>query len=230
MPSSAKINPSFYSWRCSSIHSLCAFQIPMATWRRHTLECKPVLFYMLRFTWEGTYIWSQLWLQLWIAQGHIWKTCWIAGRLSGPIRGQITFSACRCWRLGTDRAQIQTLMLQVTRSILPHTFSPNKQEDGGMTTGGKLVLKSSSSLKLTFWRVELGSVGIRSRQGMRQTLQWHHFPRCAHKELLTRILWCLCKHRKIDTADAKCVPFVTLFCLRLSLNACGKWTGGTRAL
>lgn len=227
LPSSAKVNPSFYSWHCSSVHSHCAFQIPMATWRRHTLKCKPVLFYMLTFTWERTYIWSHLWLQLWIAEGHIRKTCWITGWLWGPPRGEITFSACQAGGLGTDRAQMQTLMLQLTHYLLLHTFSSKKTEEGGATTGGNLVLKSFRSLKLTFWRLKLGSVWIRSRQGARHTLQCRHFLHRARNEWLTRVFWRLCKRLKVHTANTKRIALVTQ---RVALHAFSKWTGVRQAL
>lgn len=193
----------------------------MATWRHHTLECKPVLFYMLRLTWERRYIRCHLWFQLWIAEGHIRKTCWITGRLAGPTRGKITFCACQAGGLGTDRAQMQTLMLQLTHYLLHHTFFPYKPEDGVTTTGGELVLNSFLSLMLTFWWVKLRSM---SHQGVHQTLQCRHFLHRACKELLTSILALV---QAPWGAHCRC----QMHCfLRLLSNTFSKWTGVTQAL
>lgn len=113
------------------------------------------------------------------------------------------------WGAGDWRSSDANPHASTHTLFTPHTFSPYKPEDGVTTTGGELVLNSFLSLTLTFWWVKLRSVWIKSRQGMRQTLQCRNFLHC--KRNCSPVFWHLCKRFEVHTVNAKCIAFCVCY-------------------
>lgn len=110
---------------------LCAFQIPMATRRRlrsHSwMQTSPVLYVKVHLR-------RDLYLVQFMASAlNCWRS-YLENTLDNlevvrPYKRPDNLQQLTGWGLGADRAQMQTLMLEVTHSLLPHTFSTNKPED-----------------------------------------------------------------------------------------------------